>query len=70
MGAMDCMSGGANVPDTVMRAADTAAASSILLFGFSLSQVNEVVQIIAGLVAIIAGLFAIAYHWKRMWSGK
>lgn len=55
----------------VQRAADAAAAGSVTLWGFtSVAHVNEIVQLIAGVVAIVAGGFAIAVHWKRLRSKR
>lgn len=34
-------------------------------FGISLATAVQIVQIIAGLVAIAAGLCAARYHWKN-----
>ena len=52
--------------DLAVRAADAAAATSIItVFGLSLSQWNELVQIGAGLVAIVAGCCAAYYHVTR-----
>jgi hypothetical protein len=49
------------------RAADAAAATSTL--GWLASWATDalpIIQAMAGIVAIVAGLFAIAYHWKRI----
>jgi len=49
------------LPDT--KTADTLAATSITIFaGVSIAQLNEVVQLIGGVVAIGAGIAAIWYH--------
>lgn len=51
----------------VERAADAAAVGSIAAAGISkLVQWNQYIQLVAGVVAIVAGLFAIAVHWKRL----
>ena len=48
------------------RIADVGAATSVMSAGFSsLGAVNELVQIAAGLVAIVAGLCAAYYHVTR-----
>jgi len=52
---------------TNTRAADAAAATSTL--GWLASWATDalpIIQAAAGIVAIVAGLFAIAYHWKRI----
>jgi len=52
---------------TNTRAADAAAATSTL--GWLASWATDalpIIQALAGIVAIVAGLFAIAYHWKRI----
>jgi hypothetical protein len=52
---------------TNTRAADVAAATSTL--GWLASWATNalpIIQALAGIVAIVAGLFAIAYHWKRI----
>lgn len=52
--------------DAAQRVADMAAATSVLtVFGLTLSQLNELVQIAAGIVAIIAGVCASYYHLTR-----
>lgn len=52
--------------ETAQRVADMGAATSVVtVAGLSLSQVNEIVQIIAGLVAIVAGACAAYYHVTR-----
>lgn len=52
--------------ETAQRIADMGAATSVLtVFGLTLSQVNELVQIAAGLVAIVAGCCAAYYHVTR-----
>jgi len=51
----------------VERAADAAAVGSIAAAGISkLAQWNQYIQLAAGIVAIVAGLFAIAVHWRRL----
>jgi hypothetical protein len=46
--------------------ADVAAGGSILTFlGMSLNQWDNIVHIIAGIVAIIAGVSAAVYHIKK-----
>ena len=52
--------------DAAQRIADMGAATSVLtVFGLSLSEVNDLVQIAAGLVAIVAGICAAYYHLTR-----
>lgn len=49
------------------RVADAAAATSA--FGWVASWATDalpIIQALSGIVAIVAGLFAIAYHWKRL----
>lgn len=51
----------------IQRAADAAAAGSVAAAGASwLSHANEIISMIAGMVAIIAGCFAIAVHFKNL----
>ena len=51
----------------VQRAADAAAAGSVAAAGASwLSHANEIISLVAGLIAIIAGCFAIAVHFKNL----
>lgn len=48
---------------TAQRTADAAAASSAVSASVSwLSQANEIVSLIAGLIAICAGVFAMVIH--------
>jgi len=52
---------------TNTRAADAAAATSSI--GWMASWATDtlpIIQAMAGIVAIVAGLFAIAYHYKRI----
>lgn len=52
--------------ETAQRIADAGAATSMATAaGLTLSQVNEIVQIVAGLVAIVAGMCAAYYHVTR-----
>jgi hypothetical protein len=47
--------------------ADAAVAVSVATFlGITLKDWNHIVHLVAGLVAIVAGLFAIAFHWKKI----
>jgi hypothetical protein len=47
--------------------ADAAAATSTMGWLASVAaDTLPIIQAVAGLVAIVAGGFAIAYHWKRM----
>lgn len=47
--------------------ADVAVAVSVATFlGITLNEWNHIIHLIAGLVAIVAGLFAIAFHWKNI----
>lgn len=49
------------------RAADFATASSVAAAGTSwLSGANEIVTFIAGIIAIVAGCFAIAVHFRTL----
>lgn len=51
--------------ESAARIADGAAAASVSLFGLSLSEFNEAVQIVAGIMAIGAAAASIYYHVKR-----
>lgn len=54
---------------TNTRTADVAAATSTL--GWLASWATDalpIIQAMAGIVAIVAGLFAIAYHYKRIFQ--
>lgn len=49
------------------RVADIAAGASVTAASVSwVSQANEVVAFLAGIIAIVAGLFAIAVHYKNL----
>ena len=49
------------------RLADAAAATSSLGWLASIStDTLPIFQLLAALVAIVAGVFAIAYHWQRL----
>ena len=49
------------------RIADAAAGASVVSASVSwLSQANELIAFIAGLIAIVAGCFAIAVHYKNL----
>lgn len=49
------------------RVADIAAGTSVAAASVSwLSTANEVIAFIAGLIAIVAGCFAIAVHYKNL----
>jgi hypothetical protein len=53
--------------DVGVKVADSAAAGSIAAATWiNLTEVHLIVQIIAGVVAIIAGLSAAAYHIYRL----
>jgi hypothetical protein len=51
--------------DHLLRQADVAAATSAASVGVTISIVNEWVQVIAGLVAIVSGLAALYFHIER-----
>lgn len=54
---------------TVQRTADGAAAVAAGAAGYSwLSAANELAQLIAAIVAIISGCFAIYFYWKKLKS--
>lgn len=56
---------------SVQKAADTAAAVSVPAWLVSLAaEALPVVQLIAGVIAIVAGGFAIAVHWKKLKERK
>lgn len=49
------------------RVADISAGASVTAASVSwVSQANEIVAFIAGVIAIIAGLFAIAVHYRNL----
>ncbi len=51
----------------IERVGDIAAAGSVTAASVSwLSQANEIISLIAGLIAICAGCFAIAVHFKNL----
>lgn len=50
----------------VTKAADIGAGISIGGFGVTLHSANEWIQIVAGLVAIVAGIAAAVFHIKRI----
>lgn len=52
--------------DAATKLADTGASVSVISWLTSLQVANEVVQIIAGIVAILAGMMAAIFHWKRI----
>jgi hypothetical protein len=46
-------------------AADTFAFGSVFGAGLAhLTQINEIVQIVAGLVAIVAGIMSVMIRWR------
>ena len=51
--------------DTMTKLADAAAGTSIAGFGLSLAAASEVVTLIAGIVAILAGLSAVWFHTEK-----
>jgi hypothetical protein len=52
---------------TVLRAADTAAAVSIPAWVVSLAaEALPIVQLIAGVLAIVASIFAIVVHRRKL----
>lgn len=52
------------------RIADTLAGSSGILAVGSLVAVNQIVQIVAALVAIAAGLMSLWYYWAKIRDGR
>ena len=49
------------------RVADIAAGTSVAAASVSwLSHANEIIAFVAGLIAIVAGCFAIAVHYKNL----
>ena len=51
------------------RIADAAAGVSIItVLGLTLAQWNNIIHIVAGVVAILAGVAAIAYHIVKIRS--
>jgi len=53
-------------PEITQRAADVAAATSVGAAGISLSQINDAIGIVAGLVAVIAGIYSIWANRKKL----
>ena len=51
--------------DEIVKTADTLAGGSILAWFVSLSHASEVVALIAGIVAIIAGCAATWFHVEK-----
>jgi len=47
------------------KVADACATGAVCLAGLSLSQINDVVQIVAGLMAIVVGAVSLYARWKR-----
>jgi hypothetical protein len=55
------------VTTPIERVGDIAAAGSVTAASVSwLSQANEIISLVAGLIAICAGCFAIAVHFKNL----
>jgi hypothetical protein len=55
----------------ISRAADTAAAVSIPAWVVSLAaEALPIVQLVAGVLAIVASVFAIVVHRKKLREGK
>lgn len=52
--------------DHLLRQADFAAATSVASVGVTVSIVNEWVQLVAGVVAIVTGLAALYFHVERI----
>ena len=60
------------------RAADTATGVSLTAFGLSIASWNEIATLIALLVSIGSGIFAMSYYWnqkrneniKMLWQRK
>ena len=51
----------------VERVGDVAAAGSVTAASVSwMTQANEIISLVAGLIAICAGCFAIAVHFKNL----
>lgn len=53
---------------TAQHVADACAAGAVCLFGASLATINEIVQIIAGILTAIAALVSVAvhvYNWRK-----
>lgn len=56
---------------TEQQIADGAAASSAALAGWTwIAQVNDVLQLIATAVAIVAGIYAVQWHRFRLKQGQ
>jgi hypothetical protein len=50
-----------------LRTADTAAALSIPAWVVSLAaEALPIVQVMSGIIAIVAGVFAIVVHWRKL----
>lgn len=52
------------------RIADAGVGASGVMFGVSLLAVNQIVQIVAALVAIAAGLMSLWYYWAKIRDGR
>ena len=51
----------------IERVGDVAAAGSVTAASVSwMTQANEIISLLAGLIAICAGCFAIAVHFKNL----
>lgn len=51
----------------IQRAADVAAVGSVTAAGTSwLSHANEIISLVAGCIAIVAGIFAICVHYRNL----
>ncbi len=51
----------------IERVGDIAAAGSVTAASVSwMTQANEIISLLAGLIAICAGCFAIAVHFKNL----
>jgi hypothetical protein len=57
----------ASIPEqTMQRTADAATAIAVAATGYSwISQANEILQLVATLVAIVSGGFAAYYYWSK-----
>lgn len=55
---------------TAERIADAGVGASGVMFGVSLLAVNQIVQIVAALVAIAAGLMSLWYYWAKIRDGR
>lgn len=58
------------VEEIIQRnAPDIGAGATAAGFGMSLATANELIQLVAGVLAVIAGAFSVYWHIRR-WRGE